>query len=55
MRRIMLIAIFSLLSGCSFFASPIGLSIQQEIAEEVVEYIVEELEEIEQENKDGAN
>jgi len=57
----MFLAIFSFLSGCSFFSSPIGLAIQQEIAEEVVEYIVEELEElddiehIEQEKENGAD
>ncbi len=47
-----------ILSGCSFLSSPVGLAIQQEIAEEVVEYIIEEIEElddIEQEEKDGAD
>jgi len=44
-----------LLSGCSFLTSPVGLAIQQEIAEEVVEYIIEELDDIEKEKEDEPN
>lgn len=39
------IFLFLFFSSCQFLASPTGLAVQQEIAEEVVEYIIEEIQE----------